>query len=124
MSLKRKDGFTITEVIIAIVVLTVGLLGLVTTAALVTRMIGRGHRATQAALLAQEQMEDLRAQLLRLKGCAVIPLAGSNTSGAYARSWRIVAAGNARRIHLYVTYPGSSNRMRTDSLLTSVSCAP
>jgi len=35
----NQRGFTIVEIIIAILVLTVGLLGLVTTAALVTRMI-------------------------------------------------------------------------------------
>jgi len=40
--MKREQGFTIVEVIVAILVLTVGLLALVTSAALVTRMIGRG----------------------------------------------------------------------------------
>jgi len=49
--LKQQQGFTLVEVIIAILVLTVGLLGLVTSAALVTRMIGRGQRsAVQAAI--------------------------------------------------------------------------
>jgi len=41
-TVKNNKGFTIIEVIIAIIVLTVGVLGMVTTAALVTRMIGRG----------------------------------------------------------------------------------
>ena len=48
--MKREQGFTLVEVIIAILVLTVGLLGLVTSAALVTRMIGRGqHNPGDAA---------------------------------------------------------------------------
>ena len=42
MTRNSQRGFTIVEIIIAIVVLTVGLLGLVSTAALVTRMIARG----------------------------------------------------------------------------------
>ena len=44
----NESGFTIVEVIIAIIVLSVGLLGLVSTAALVTRMIGRGGHLASA----------------------------------------------------------------------------
>ncbi|MBI1967765.1 MAG: prepilin-type N-terminal cleavage/methylation domain-containing protein, partial [Gemmatimonadetes bacterium] len=53
----NERGFTIIEIIIAIIVLTVGLLGLVSTAALVTRMIGRGQRSTEAAIFAAQRME-------------------------------------------------------------------
>src|SRR5207245_5735254 len=56
----RQRGFTIIEVIIAIIVLTVGLLGLVTTAALVTRMIARGQRSAMAATYAEQRMEKMR----------------------------------------------------------------
>ena len=49
--MKQERGFTIVEVIVAMLVLTVGLLGLVTSAALVTRMIGRGQRSAVAAAL-------------------------------------------------------------------------
>src|SRR5205807_9339196 len=62
--MKREQGFTLVEVIIAILVLTVGLLGLVTSAALVTRMIGRGQHLAVAAQYAQR-----RVQMLRRRGC-------------------------------------------------------
>ena len=58
---KNQRGFTIIEIIIAIVVLTVGVLGLVTTAALVTRMIARGQRSATAASFASRRLERLRA---------------------------------------------------------------
>ena len=58
--MKSERGFTIIEVTVAIVVLTVGLLGLVTTAALVTRMMGRGQRSAMAATFAQRRLERLR----------------------------------------------------------------
>src|SRR5207248_1632771 len=58
--MKREQGFTLVEVIIAILVLTVGLLGLVTSAALVTRMIGRGQHSAVAAQYAQRRIEMLR----------------------------------------------------------------
>src|SRR5438128_1090206 len=47
--MKREQGFTIVEVIIAIMVLTVGLLVLVNSSALVTRMIAQGQRSAVAA---------------------------------------------------------------------------
>src|SRR5256886_17516509 len=62
--MKREQGFTLVEVIIAILVLTVGLLGLVTSAALVTRMIGRGQHSAVAAQYAQRRLE-----MLRVTGC-------------------------------------------------------
>src|SRR5437588_6872352 len=69
--MKREQGFTLVEVIIAILVLTVGLLGLVTSAALVTRMIGRGQHSAVAAQYAQRRLE-----MLRVTGCK------SQTSGS------------------------------------------
>jgi len=54
---KNQRGFTIIEIIIAIIVLTVGLLGLVTTGALVTRMIARGQRSASASAFASRRLE-------------------------------------------------------------------
>ena len=87
MSAKRKTeaGFTIVEVIISIIVLTVGLLGLVTTAALVTRMITRGQRSAEAATFAARRMERLRPR-------ACIPsqrTAGSDTLSR-GGTWRAI----------------------------------
>src|SRR3989442_13457529 len=62
--MKREAGFTIVEVIVAILVLTIGLLALVTSAALVTRMIGRGQRSAVAAQYAQRRLE-----MPRVSGC-------------------------------------------------------
>src|SRR2546427_10053832 len=62
--MKREAGFTIVEVIVAILVLTIGLLALVTSAALVTRTIGRGQRSAVSAQYAQRRLE-----MLRVSGC-------------------------------------------------------
>ncbi|HEY6108864.1 MAG TPA: prepilin-type N-terminal cleavage/methylation domain-containing protein, partial [Gemmatimonadales bacterium] len=60
-AMKHRRGFTIIEITVSIVVLTVGLLGLVTTAALVTRMMGRGQRTAMSATFAQSRLERLRS---------------------------------------------------------------
>ena len=55
-TLRSNKGFTIIEIIIAIIVLTVGVLGMVTTAALVTRMIARGQRSAQASAFSARRL--------------------------------------------------------------------
>src|SRR5262249_56954254 len=57
---KGKDGFTLIEMMIAIIVLSIGLLGLASTMALATRMAGRGQRSAMAATYATQQMERSR----------------------------------------------------------------
>src|SRR5438445_13882244 len=66
--MNTERGFTIVEVIVAIIVLTVGLLGLVATSALVTRMIARGQRSNNAATFAAQRLEILRTTGGRARG--------------------------------------------------------
>src|SRR3989442_15870348 len=54
--MKRERGFTLVEVIVAILVLTVGLLALVTSSALVTRMIQRGQRSAVSSNYGGQQL--------------------------------------------------------------------
>src|SRR5436309_15750077 len=88
--MKREQGFTIVEVIVAILVLTVGLLALVTSAALVTRMIGRGQRLAVAAQYAQRRLEMLRVSGCKSQagGCEVL-MRGSAPLDSL--TWRFVA---------------------------------
>src|SRR3989475_3554184 len=92
--MRHEQGFTIVEVIVAIMVLTVGLLALVTSAALVTRMIGRGQRSAVAAQYAQRRLE-----MLRVSGCK--SQAGGSEGvvrGAAApgsRTWAVVGTSAA-----------------------------
>lgn len=116
------QGFTIVEVIIAIVVLTIGLLALMTSSALVTRMIARGERTAAMAAFASQRLERLRTT-----ACAS-QAAGSDTlyRGSTAvdiNSWRFVQPGaNHWRIIMTATYLTQFNAWRTDSTETEVSC--
>ncbi|HET7583741.1 MAG TPA: hypothetical protein VFK13_02480 [Gemmatimonadaceae bacterium] len=56
-----RAGFTIIEVIVAVMILIVGVLGLASTAAVVSRMIGSGGYQTVAANVAQSRFEKLRS---------------------------------------------------------------
>ena len=123
--MKREQGFTIVEVIIAILVLTVGILGLVTSAALVTRMIGRGQRSAVAAQYALRRLE-----MLRVSGC------GSQAAGSEvwwrggtpvdSVSWSFNNMGAVPAPHWQVVvrskYQTALGKWRTDSTETEISC--
>jgi len=89
--MKRESGFTLVEIIIAIIVLTVGLLALVTSSALVTRMIARGQRSAMSATFAAQRLEQLR-----VTGCASRSRGPTCCCGAASRSTRPPGAGSTR----------------------------
>jgi prepilin-type N-terminal cleavage/methylation domain-containing protein len=55
-----RSGFTLVEVLVAVMVLTVGVTALVGSAGVVTRMIGRGQMGTRGAQFAAGRLEQLR----------------------------------------------------------------
>jgi len=113
----EERGFTIIEVMVAVMILTVGLLALVGTAGLVTRMIGQGQRYTVVSTLANERIETLRSG-----GCPAIG-AGTETRGGYVINW-LVSAGPglaSRNIQVVVTSP-TARGTRVDSVQTVQVC--
>lgn len=111
-----RRGFTIIEVLIAVMILTVGIVGLATTAALVTRMVGQGQRYTEAASMASERFEILRAQ-----PCASLAN-GSQTSGGYTVAWTVTTVGGSgRQFDVTVTSPTTSGT-RQDVFTTMRNC--
>lgn len=121
-----RGGFTIVEVIIAIMVLTVGVLGLVTTAALVTRMIARGQRSAVAGTFAAQRMERLRTAACipaqRLPGAENL-MRGSTTVASNIWRFTLVAGStNTWRIDVTTTYKTVKNRSRTERMETIVLC--
>lgn len=122
--IKNRRGFTIIEIIIAIVVLTVGVLGMMTTAALVTRMIARGQRSASASAFAARRVE-------RMRTAACIDVQRVNGSDTLYRGsqwvainrWTFTDLGNLNyRLKNLSTYRTVKNRVRSDSTETTISC--
>jgi len=120
--MNRERGFTLVEVIIAVLVLTIGLLALVTSSALVTRMIARGHRSAMSATFAAQRLERLRTS-----GCTS-QAAGSEvlftgSTPIDSLTWRFVNAGNQHwQVIVRSKYLTQLGRWRTDSMETAISC--
>ena len=112
-----ERGFTVVEVLIAVLVLSIGLLGLAASAAVTTRMIGQGQRYSETSAMAAQRFEMLRSQ-----SCASMS-AGSASAGRFGVSWAVttVASGRARGVTLVVTSP-TGRGMRADSFATTIPC--
>lgn len=102
-----SQGFTLIEVLVALLVLGVGILALVGTSAGVTRMIGRGRIETRAAQAASGRMETLRlAAHATSPRCSDPGFAsgGPLLSGGMTESWVVTPAGRVSQVRVTVTY--------------------
>jgi type IV pilus modification protein PilV len=113
----NQKGFTIIEVLVAVLVLSVGILGLATTAALVTRMIGQGERFSQASTMAAEQFEVFRSQ-----SCSSLA-SGATTNGGFTLTWTVqdAAGGRAKTVTIEVRSP-TVRGTRADTFATTIGC--
>ena len=112
-----NKGFTIIEIVIAIIILSAGLIGLVSTSALITRMVGQGHRSSTTSFLAQEKLE-----LLRSQSCSEM-VGGAETRGRYNLKWEVFPIDSAEGVwnRVIIVSPNATT-LRTDTFVTVVAC--
>jgi prepilin-type N-terminal cleavage/methylation domain-containing protein len=127
VSTNDTRGFTVVEVLVAVLVLGVGITALVGSSALVTRQIGRGRILTIATEVANQRLERLRLLARPFNGVAACAQAGFASSAApdtvrsVVESWTVSGAGNSRTVTVTVTYPRTGGTS-TFTLNTIVGC--
>ena len=124
MKQRNEGGITILEIMIAVVILMVGMLGLVMTAALTTRMMGRANRAQQAAAYAQKRMEMMRSSacITAQRTSGVDTLYRGSAMMAY-NTWRYGDMGNGSyRLQVITRWVTTNNKIKADTLEQGVPC--
>ena len=105
----NRDGFTIVEIIVAIMVLSVGVLGLAATAAVVQKQMGSGERQAAAAAIAQSRFDQLTSI-----NCKSANLVGGNASwrnGHVTETWTVTDLTNIKQITETITITGYANAL-------------
>ena len=94
----KRRGFTLVELIAAILILVVGVLGLASTAAVVMRQITGSQMQTRAAVVAQSRFERLRSV-----NCA-LATGGTNTANGITETWRTTMQTRSMNMVVVVTW--------------------
>lgn len=120
-------GFTVIEVLVAVLVLGIGITALVGSSALVTRQIGRGRILTIATEVGNQRLEILRLLARPYNGaaaCARTGFASSTTPDTVRHvieSWTVTGSGNSRTLMVTITYPRRGGTS-TFTLTSMVGC--
>lgn len=112
----NRAGFTLVELLVAMMVFAVGMLGLAATAGSVTRMMGGAKRQTIAATVAQSRLEKIRSS-----PCASLT-SGSETVRGITNTWTITAVTRGVDVKDSVSFPSARNTTRYKIYRTSLSC--
>jgi type II secretory pathway component PulJ len=118
-----RSAFTIVEAVVALVVLSVGVLALLGSAALTSRMLGQGRHSTRAGQVAFARIERLRQiAFSTVPACTGAEWRSGNAAGGgLTESWQIgEAAGPARRVIIVVrSGPAGAS---SDTVVTGMLC--
>ena len=124
MTPQSARGFTLIEVLVALVLLTMGVMALVGSSAMVSRMIGRGRGSTVAVQVATARLERLRRVAASTSPRCTSPqfVSDSTATGGVSERWIVdTAAGLSRRVGVIIAYRDPRGLVR-DTLRTIVLC--
>jgi prepilin-type N-terminal cleavage/methylation domain-containing protein len=124
-SKRSTAGFTIVEVLVAIVVLGVGVVAMAGSSALVTRMIGRGQRSTRAGQVAAQRLDSLRlVAYSTTPHCTNVISGGPTTSPlGVTQTWVVTTpSAKSRQVVLKLVYKNARGKTKTDTVSTIIGC--
>jgi prepilin-type N-terminal cleavage/methylation domain-containing protein len=123
--LSKSKGFTLIEILLAIVILSISLLALAALMATTTRNNSFGGHLTEAATYAQDSLERFRT--LRPQDIPEGPDNDSVTDPingiTYSRNWNVVTNGNLRTITITISWtdPTSVAAPNSFTLVSAIS---
>lgn len=128
MSVRTERGFTLVEVMLSVMLLTVGVMALVGSAAMTQRMIGGGKESTFLAQRSAARIDYLRQLAASTAApCTAAGFANGdtvNTKYGVRETWAIstpVGAPNTRLIELRLRYK-RAGRALADTVKTLILC--
>lgn len=119
---RSRSGFTLFEVLVAVIITTIGIGALLGTLTASAALAGDGRRMGRAAALLASRADELRAQVAAAApGCSA-PASGS-TAGVegIVEAWSTAVRGNVVDLVVEARYR-RRGRPVADTVVTAVSC--
>lgn len=99
---RPRRGTSLVEVLIAAVMMTVAVLGLLGSSTSVSQQMGAGRRQMMAASIAQRRLDSL--QSVPCSALSATP-SGSGVSSGIRESWTVTGTGATRQVELRLVLP-------------------
>jgi type IV pilus modification protein PilV len=101
-----QRGFTLIEVLIALVIFEFGMLALAATSAVAARDLAEANHRIRAQAIASNRVEQLRAS-----ACQLSPAGSAEIRGRLKEFWRVETVGSLRVIADSVEFPTTRGRL-------------
>ncbi len=116
---KSQKGFTLLEVLVALVILSVGLLGMASLTASVIRSNSFSDDLTAATALGQDKLEELINTSFTSLASGNDTVSADGSAGTkYSRTWTITTVGTRADIVIAVGWTDDSGNSKTVSTST------
>ena len=124
MHVAGRGGFALIEVLVALAVLSVGILALVGSSAVASRMVGRGAVSTRIALRAAARVDHLRQiAFATVPPCTAAEWRSGSASGSgLTERWELLdATGPVRRVRIVLDsrHPAGTS---SDTVMSGLLC--
>jgi hypothetical protein len=117
----RASGFSLVELLLALVLLEAGVLALAATASGVARMTLLGGRSGGSAAMAASRFDALRATACALPAGQAEAVSDSAADSRFRERWTVALSGPVRTAQVVVSY-ADGPRLRSDVYETVIAC--
>lgn len=101
---RRPRGISMAALLIALIILTVGILGVLSAFAPGYTSVSTAGRQDHAVALAYDKLEELRNY-----PWAALTTGADTPPGGYARTWAVTKTANLATLQIRITHPGIPN---------------
>jgi general secretion pathway protein I len=112
----NRRGFTLIELMVALMVFTIGILATMSSASAVMSMMNGSQRRTVASTVADARFERLRAQSCTQHAN------GTTVTRGVRETWNVYPLVQADDVTVMVTFPASRGRIVSQTYKTYVPC--
>jgi prepilin-type N-terminal cleavage/methylation domain-containing protein len=113
-----EHGISLIEILVALTILSVGLLGLVGASAMVSRMLGQGRWSTVTMGYAQQRHDLMRSAARDSTGCASLGGGTASLPGGLTEQWTVSPGMRSVAVEVVLSGPLS----QADTLATVIQC--
>ena len=113
----KSDGFSLIEILIALVILSISLLALAGLMSTTSQNTSFGGHMTEAATLAQDQLEQLRSTSWTTLANGTNTRTGSSGI-TYTRTWNVATTGTIKTITITISW--TDREFRSFNLISAI----